>query len=92
VYLNLERYPFLLRGFSRPAKRSEAQVTKPYFTHYRPGRSATEKFMLEDLFSSVLPQFEKCYPSGNLKFNYLGISESLKLRILMEKIIKFLLN
>jgi len=44
------------------------------------------KNILEDLFSSVLSQFKKYHPSGNLKFNYLGISQSLNLRILMEKI------
>jgi len=48
-------------------------------------RSETENFILEDLFSSVLSQFKKYHPSGNLKFNYLGIFQSLKLRILMEK-------
>jgi len=44
-------------------------------------------FILEDLFSSVLSQFKKDHPSGNLKFKYLGISQSLKLRIFMEKIL-----
>jgi len=44
-----------------------------------------KKNILEDLFSSVLSQFKKYHPSGNLKFNYLGISQSLKLCILMEK-------
>jgi len=48
-------------------------------------RSATEKNILDDLFSSVLSQFQKYHPSGNLIFNYLGILQSLKLRILMEK-------
>jgi len=43
------------------------------------------KNILEDLFSSVLSQLKKYHPSGNLKFNYLGIFQSLKLRILMEK-------
>jgi len=50
-------------------------------------RSATEKLILEDLFSSVLSHFKKYHPSGNLKFNYVGIFQSLKLRILMEKIL-----
>jgi len=40
---------------------------------------------LEDL--SVLSQFKKYHPSGNLKFNYLDILQSLKLHILMEKIL-----
>jgi len=45
----------------------------------------TEKITLEDLFSSVLSQFKKYHPSGNLKLNNLGIFQSLKFRILMEK-------
>jgi len=32
-----------------------------------------KKNILEDLFCSVLSQFTKYYPSGNLKFNNLGI-------------------
>jgi len=37
-------------------------------------RTETEKNILEDLFSSVLSQFEKKYhPPGNLKFIDLGI-------------------
>jgi len=35
-------------------------------------RSETEKFISEDIFSSLLPQFKICHPSANLKFNYLG--------------------
>jgi len=50
-------------------------------------RSATEKNISEDLFSSALSQFKKYHPSGNLKFEYLGIFQGLKLRILMGKII-----
>jgi len=34
-----------------------------------------------------LSQFKKYHPPGNLKFNYLGIFQSLKLRILMENIL-----
>jgi len=44
-----------------------------------------KKNILEDLSSSVLSLFEKYNPSANLKFNNLGIFQSLKLRILMEK-------
>ena len=40
-----------------------------------------------DLFSSVLSQGKKYHPSGNLKFNYFGIFQSLKILILMEKIL-----
>jgi len=57
-------------------------------------RSETGKFILEDLFSSVLSQFKNCHPSGNSKFINLDIGQSLKFRILMEKIlqISFKLN
>jgi len=48
-------------------------------------RSETDKNVLEDLFRSVLSQFKKYHPSGNLKFNNLGIFKSLKLRILTGK-------
>jgi len=44
-----------------------------------------QKKKLENLFSSVLSQFKKYHPSGNLKFNNIGIFQSLKLRILMER-------
>jgi len=40
---------------------------------------------MEDLFSSVMPQFKKHHPSGNIKFNNLGTFKSFKLRILMGK-------
>jgi len=50
-------------------------------------RSATEISILEDHFSSILSQFKKYHPSENLKFNYLGIFQSFKVRILMEKIL-----
>ena len=48
-------------------------------THYGP---ATEKFILEDLFSSVLSHFKKYHPSGNLKFNNLGKISYFKGKIL----------
>jgi len=50
------------------------------------------KNILEDLFRSVLAQLKKFPPPGNLKFNYLGISQSLKLRILMKKYFQFFLS
>jgi len=46
-----------------------------------------KKNILQDLFSSVLSQFNKYHPFGNLKFNNLGIFQNLKLRILMGKIL-----
>jgi len=56
------------------------------FTHYCPAMPfGNRKNILQHLFSSVLSQFKKCHPSGNLKINYLVILGSLKLRILMEK-------
>jgi len=39
-----------------------------------------------------LSQFKKYHPSGKLKFNNLGISQSLKLRILVEKFFLISLN
>jgi len=64
-------------------------------TRYRPvmpfgNRKKNKK--IEDFFSSVMLQFEKYHPSGNLKFNNLGISQSLKLRYLVEKSFRYLLN
>jgi len=44
-----------------------------------------KKNILEDFFKSVLLRFKKYHLSGNLKFNYLGTFQSLKLRVLMEK-------
>jgi len=44
-----------------------------------------KKNILEDLFSSVFLQFKKYHPSGNLKFINLGILQSLKFCILIEK-------
>ena len=43
-------------------------------THFRPATPIGNKikFILEDLFSSVLSQFENYHHSGHLKFNYLG--------------------
>jgi len=66
-------------------------------THYRQAMplddcrfcSETEKITLEDLLYSVLSHFKKYHPSGNLKFNNLGIFQSLKFRILMEKIFHY---
>jgi len=55
-------------------------------------RSGTVKKILEDLFSSLWSQFKKYHPSGNLKFNYLSIFQSLKLRILIGKFVSISLN
>jgi len=59
-------------------------------THYRPQRcrSETENFILEDFFGSVLSQFKKYHPSGNMKFNNLGIFQNLKLPNFMVKILR----
>jgi len=55
-------------------------------------RSGTGNLILEDLFSLVLSQFKKYHPSGILKFNYLGILQSLKLRISMGKSFEFIVS
>jgi len=39
-----------------------------------------------------MSQFKKYHPYGNLKFNKLGIFQSLKLRILIEKILPIYLK
>jgi len=39
-----------------------------------------------------MSQLKKYHPSGNLKFNNLGIFQSLKYRILLEKILQMSLN
>jgi len=51
-----------------------------------------KKSIFEDLFRSVLTKFEKYHTSGNLKFNYFGIFQSLKLRYLMGKILRISLK
>jgi len=51
-----------------------------------------KKNILEDVFSSVLAQFKKYQLSGNLKFNSLGVFQSLKLRNLMGKILRISLK
>jgi len=61
----------------------ERSLLKP-FTAQR-CRSATEKFILEDLFSSVLSQYKKYHPSGNLKFYNLDIFKKLKIAYFSEK-------
>ena len=55
-------------------------------------RLETEINILEDLLSSVLSQFKRNHAAGNLKFNNLGIFPSLKLRNLIEKILRFSLK
>jgi len=66
-------------------------------THYRPAMSfgnkkkkkekKRKKKRLEELFSSLLSQFKKLSPLWKSKIIYLGISQNLKLRILMGKIL-----
>ena len=56
-----------------------------FLTLYRPAMPLGNRKKIEDLFSSVLSQFKKYHPSGNLKFYNLGILKSLNLGILVEK-------
>jgi len=51
-----------------------------------------KKNILEDLFSSLLSQLKNYHPSGSPKFNNLGVFQSLKLHILMEKILSISLK
>jgi len=59
------------------------------FNQLRPSDTVRKqkKNILEDLFRSELSQFKKNCPSKNLKFDNLGIFRSLKLRILVEKVL-----
>jgi len=61
-----------------------------YLTLYRPSDSVRKqkKNILEDLLSSALSQLKKYHLSGNLKFDYLGIFQSFKLRISIGKILQ----
>jgi len=61
-------------------------------THYRPALPFGNRKKIVDLFSLVLSEFKKYQPPGNLKFNYLGIFQSLKLRFSMEKILSISLK
>jgi len=51
-----------------------------------------KKNILDDLFSSVLSQFDKYHPSRNLKFIDSGIFQSLKFYVFMGKILPISLN
>jgi len=57
------------------------------FLNHRPAMpfGNRKKNIIEDLFTSVLSQFKKYHPSGNLEFDNSGIFQSLKFRISMEK-------
>jgi len=68
--------------------------TDPNLIHFNPlppsdAVRQQKKNISEDLFSSVLSQLKNYHPTGNLKFNYLGISQCLKLRILMKNAFNF---
>jgi len=52
----------------------------------------TEKKILEDLFSLVLSKFKIDHPPGNLKFNYLGISQKLKIAHFNGKVLSISLK
>jgi len=58
-------------------------------THYRPAipLGNGKKYFRGSFQISIWSQFKEYHPSGNQKFNNLGIFQSLKLRILMEKIL-----
>jgi len=62
--------------------------------HYRPAMpfGNRKKNIFEYLFSSVLLQLKKYHHPGNLKLNNLGISQSLKLRNSMGKILRISLE
>jgi len=51
-----------------------------------------KKNILQDLFTSELSPLKKYNPPEKLKFNYLGIFQSLKWRILKGKFLSTILN
>jgi len=62
-----------------------------FLTHYRPAMpSGNRKKYLRGSFQFSLLQFKKYHPSGKVKFINLGIFQSLKFRILVEKTFQFL--
>jgi len=55
-------------------------------SHYHPAIPfGNRKIYFRGPSSSVFSQYKKYHPPGNLKFNYFGIFQSLKLRISKEK-------
>jgi len=77
-------------AFKKYPKTLQKNAHQP--TTARQYRSETKKNILEYPFRSVLPQFKKYHPSGNLKFNKLDIFQSLKLRNLMGNILRISLK
>jgi len=76
--------PTLVKGENKTVWGTTSWVVPKPTTAQR-CRSETKKYILEDLSSSELSQFKKHHLSGNLKFNNLCISQSLKLRTFNEK-------
>jgi len=54
--------------------------------------STTKKKYFRGFFQFSIATIQKYHPSENMKFNYSGISQSLKLRILTEKSFQFFLS
>jgi len=65
-----------------------------YLTHYCPAMpfGNRKKYFRVSFQFSIVTIHKKYHPSGNLKFNYLGIFQSLKLRIFVGKIISISLK
>jgi len=57
-----------------------------------PSDAVRKQFFLDDLYCLVLSQFKKYHPFGYLKFDNLGVFQSLKLRNLMGKILQISLK
>jgi len=64
-----------------------------FLTHYRLAMPfGNRKKYFSGSFQFIIAFIKKNHPSGNLKFNYLGIFQSLKLRISTEKILSISLK
>jgi len=57
----------------------------PSDTVRKPKKKKEKKTLLKDLFSSVQSQSKKYHPSGNLKFNNLGIFPNLEVACFNRK-------
>jgi len=69
------------------------KLSTTILAHYHPVMPPrNRKKNLEDLHSPVLSQLKIFHPSGNLMFNNLGVSQSLKLRTSMGKVLRISLK
>jgi len=69
-----------------------SESSQDFFQYVAPQTRTEEKYFSGSFQFSFVKIKKKYHLSGNLKFNYLGISQSLKFRILTETILPISLN